>query len=200
MPGLADRLAGLSPAELGSFFAEREAPTITAMISETPDAELAALVARDEVRAAAVLGMLRRFPEFAYRDRLAAIDGVVCFDLVREAGAHESHTVRISRGSVELVAAETATDVTIGADILDFVRLVTGQSNAALLYLGDELRIDGDEMLALAVGTVFQVPGKGAVAVDPSALDPVDVATAVARTSHQHMTEVMAGGFRDIVL
>ena len=38
-------------------------------------------------------------------------------------------------------------------------------------------------MLALAVGSVFTVPGSGQAAVDPSALDPVDVATAVATTS-----------------
>ena len=80
------------------------------------------------------------------------------------------------------------------------MRLVTGQRNAALLYLSDRLSIDGDEMLALAVGTVFRVPGTDRPAVDPSALDPVDVATAVAQTSATHMREVMANGFRGIVL
>jgi len=77
---------------------------------------------------------------------------------------------------------------------------VTGQSNAALLYLGGHLSIDGDALLALAVGTVFTVPGSGQSAVDPSALDPVDVATAVATTSAKHMRAVMEGGFRPIVL
>ena len=91
-------------------------------------------------------------------------------------------------------------DVTIAAGIVDFVRLVTGQSNAALLYLGGHLSIDGDALLALAVGTVFTVPGSGQSAVDPSALDPVDVATAVATTSAKHMRAVMEGGFRPIVL
>ncbi len=91
-------------------------------------------------------------------------------------------------------------DVTIAADIVDFVRLVTGQSNAALLYLGGHLHIDGDAMLALAVGSVFTVPGSDQAAVDPRALDPVDVATAVATTSGKHMRSVMEGGFRPIVL
>ena len=96
--------------------------------------------------------------------------------------------------------AEAEPDVTIAADIVDFVRLVTGQSNAALLYLGGDLRIEGDEMLALAVGSVFTVPGSDRSAVDPTALDPVDVATAVATTSAKHMRSVMEGGFRPIVL
>ena len=99
-----------------------------------------------------------------------------------------------------LLADDAPPDVTIGAHTVDFVRMATGQRNAALLYLADELAIDGDEMLALAVGSVFRVPGSDAPAVDPSALDPVDVATAVARTSKQHMREVMARGFRPIVL
>ncbi len=55
-------------------------------------------------------------------------------------------------------------------------------------------------MLALAVGRVFTVPGSDRAAVDPSALDPVDVATAVATTSGKHMRSVMEGGFRPIVL
>jgi putative sterol carrier protein len=90
--------------------------------------------------------------------------------------------------------------VTITADVVDFVRLVTGQANAALLYLGARLQIDGDEMLALAVGSVFIVPGSDHAAVDPTSLDPVDVATAVATTSGKHMRSVMEGGFRPIVL
>jgi putative sterol carrier protein len=200
MPGLTDRLAGLSQAELRAFFGDNDAAEITGLISGATDAELGALVADDHVRAEAVHAILDRFSEFADEDRLARIDGVVCFDLVREGSPNECHTVRFSGGEAEIVAGDTASDVTIGAGILDFVRLVTGQRNAALLYLADELRVEGEAMLALAVGTVFRVPGTDAVAVDPTALDPVDVATAVARTSRRHMQEVMADGFREIVL
>ncbi|MGI9157524.1 MAG: SCP2 sterol-binding domain-containing protein [Marmoricola sp.] len=199
MPGLADRLGGLSAAGLTTFFTDTGAVEITEMIQDASDAELTKLVADDRVRAEAVLAILR-FPEFADPGRLATIDGVVCFDLVREGSANECHTVRFSGGSVGIVPEETAKDVTIGAGILDFVRLVTGERNPALLYLSDELRIDGDEMLALAVGTVFRVPGTKVAAVDPSTLDPVDVATAVAQTSHRHLREVMSSGFRAIVL
>jgi len=200
MPGLADRVGGLSRAELQAFFSDTPAVDITRLIHDTSDAELGAVVADDQIRPAAVLAILSRFIEFADPGRLAQIDGVVCFDLARTGRPNECHTVRFFSGSVGFVPDETARDVTIGAGILDFVRLVTGQRNAPLLYLADELEIDGDEMLALAVGTVFPVPGTEAVAVDPSALDPVDVATAVARTSRKHMREVMAHGFRDIVL
>ena len=84
---------------------------------------------------------------------------MVRFELARSKKDIERHTARFAHGAVTL-DAEADPDVTIAADIVDFVRLVTGQSNAALLYLGGHLRIEGEEMLALAVGTVFTVPGQ----------------------------------------
>ena len=57
-----------------------------------------------------------------------------------------------------------------------------------------------DEVLALRVGGMFTVPGSDAVAVDPTALDPVDVSAAIAGVTDAHLREVMAGGFRDVVL
>lgn len=200
MPGLADRLTGLDPVALRAFFEDHDAVEITRLIHDCPDPELVRLVSDDDVRAEAVLAILRRFPEFADPDRLAGITGAVCFDLVRDTGANERHTVRFDAGAVSLLPEDAPADVTIGAHTVDFVRLVTGQHNAALLYLSAELTIVGDEMLALAVGTVFRMPGSDAPAVDPSALDPIDVATAVARTSKEHLREVMANGFRPIVL
>ncbi|MCW2758676.1 MAG: hypothetical protein JWO46_2422, partial [Nocardioidaceae bacterium] len=159
MTGLADRLLGLAPADLRAFFADTPAVEITGLIRDTTDAELRRLVADDGVRAEAVRAILDRFVEFADAERLATITGVVCFDLARERGPHERHTVRIGDGAVDLVDPSTRPDVTVGAPILDFVRLVTGQSNAALLYLSGRLGIDGHAMLALAVGSVFIVPG-----------------------------------------
>lgn len=200
MAALTDRLRGLPPAELREFFADNDAVEITGLIRAASDPELRALLLDQDVRVEAVRSILTRFPEFAETARLAEIDGVVCFDLVREGGPNECHTVRFDHGRVERLTKPIAPDVTLGADILDFVRLVTGQRNPALLYLSDDLQIDGDEVLALAVGTVFRIPGTDAAALDPSALDPVDVATAVAQTSQRHMREVMAGAIRDIVL
>lgn len=200
MTGLAAHLLGLDDADRASFFTDTKAVEISRRIGETTDAELKRLVADDGVRRHAVGAMLSRFEEFADHERLAAIDGVVCFDLVRASGLNECHTVRFHGGAVDLLDGGARPDVTIGAAIVDFVRLVTGQRNAALLYLADRVVLTGDEMLALAVGTVFRVPGTDRAAVDPTALDAMDVASAVASTSREHMGEVMANGFRGIVL
>ena len=63
------------------------------------------------------------------------------FDLVRSKKDKDCHTARFACGAATLEPGAVP-DVTISADIVDFVRLVKGQSNAALLYLGGLLRIE----------------------------------------------------------
>jgi putative sterol carrier protein len=189
----------MPPDQLDAFFRTSDIVEITEIIRSASDDELRALIEIEHFREEGVVAILDRFEEFADADRLAEISGVVRFELTRSAKEIERHTARFTSGKVELEDGGTP-DVTICADIVDFVRLVTGQSNAALLYLGGRLGIEGDEMLALAVGSVFTVPGSNQAAVDPTALDPVDVATAVASSSSRHMRAVMEGGFRPIVL
>jgi putative sterol carrier protein len=194
-----DRFADMPAPEVTSFFRDSDVLEITEVIRSASDDELRTLIELEHFRAEGVVAILDRFEEFADAQRLTEITGVVRFHLARTRKDVERHTVRFAAGTVQLDADATP-DVTITADIVDFVRLVTGQSNAALLYLGDSLAIEGEELLALAVGSVFTLPGSDRSAVDPSALDPVDVATAVATTSGKHMRSVMEGGFRPIVL
>jgi putative sterol carrier protein len=194
-----DRFSAMSASELNEFFCSTNVLEITEVIHSASDDELRALIDIELFRSVGVVAILDRLAEFAAADRLAEIKGVVRFHLALSRKAIERHTARFESGTVTL-DPEAAPDVTIAADIVDFVRLVTGESNAALLYLGAALTVEGDEMLALAVGSVFTVPGSDRPAVDPTALDPVDVATAVATTSAKHMRSVMAGGFRPIVL
>ncbi len=194
-----DRLTAMSADEVREFFRGSDVLEITAVIREAADHDLRRLIAIDHVRAESVTSILARFPEFAHPDRLREIDGVVRFHLARGKKDRETHTARFADGSVVLDPDATP-DVTISADIVDFVRLVTGQSNAALLYLGGRLGIEGQALMALAVGTVFTLPGSNEPAVDPSSLDPVEVATAVATSSGKHMRSVMESDFRPIVL
>lgn len=193
------RLRQLSQPELREHLRTGDVVEITAAIREASDDELRAALDLDHFRAEGVVAILERFPAFADPERLGDIDGVVRFELARGRRDRECHTARFAGGTVTL-APEATPDVTIRADLVDFVRLVTGQSNAALLYLSDRLALEGDELLALDVGCVFTVPGSDQRAVDPRTLDPVDVATAVARSSAKHMRSVMAGSFRPIVL
>lgn len=199
MPAVFDRFTAMSAAEVKEYFCATDVLEITEMIRGCSDEDLRELIDIDCFREEAVEAILDRFAEFSDARRLAEVDGVVRFELARSKKQHECHTARFAGGHVTLEPVATP-DVTIKARIIDFVRLVTGESNAALLYLGGRLGIEGEELLALAVGTVFTIPGSSHAAVDPTALDPVDVATAVAAVSRRHLRSVMEGGFRPIVL
>lgn len=199
MTSVTDRFAGMPRGQVHAFFADSDVLEITDLIRAASDEELRRLIELDAFREEGVVAILDRFAEFSDPARLAQIDGVVRFELARSSRAKETHTARFAGGTVVL-DPRGRPDVTISAGIVEFVRLVTGEANAALLYLSDRLQISGDELLALAVGGVFTVPGTDQVAVDPTALDPVDVASAVATTSSRHMRSVMEGGFRPIVL
>jgi putative sterol carrier protein len=195
-----EQLAAMTESQVREFFRTSDVLEITTIIRDASDEQLAKLLEIDHFRSEGVGSILDRFPEFADAVRLGEIEGVVRFELTHRKKRHaERHTVRFTAGTVVL-EHEAEPEVTISAGLLDFVRLVTGQSNAALLYLGGRLTIDGHAMLALAVGTVFRVPGSDAATVDPTSLDPVDVAPADATTSGQHMRSVMEGDFRPIVL
>jgi len=194
------RLRTADRAEAETFFAEVDPVQMVAAVADTGDDELLELVGRPEVRGAAVTGILRRLGEFAVPERLEQVHGVVRVDLQRRAELLEQHALRFGGGTIEMVDPATPADVVLATSVLRFVRLVSGERNAGLEYLAGKLRIEGDADLALAVGGIFKVPGRDDVAVDPSALDPVDVATVLKGVSTAHLSEVMASGFRPVVL
>jgi putative sterol carrier protein len=198
---LPSTLAGMSEEELDRFFYESDAELIVKLAAATSDRDLDRLLSDETARAAAVGSVLARLDEFAVEERLASVKGTVCFRLRLSTRREEVHVLQFGEGGVTVVPPSGVdSDVAITCDMLDFVRLVTGGVNAALLYLADRLRIEGDEILALEVGGVFRVPGSEEVAVDPTALDPVDVAVAIAKVKDAHLHAVMAGGLREVVL
>lgn len=186
-----------------TFFAEVDAEELVAAVAATSDADLLDLIKRDEIRPAAVTGILARLHEYAVADRMAGLEGVVRFDLERKGTLLERHALRFSGGTMTPlldVGADVPADVVLHTSILRFVRLVSGELNAGLAYLSGKLDIEGDADLALAVGGIFRVPGSGSVAVDPRLLDPVDVAKALGEVKGDHLRKVMRSGFRPVVL
>ncbi len=185
------------------FFAEADPEELVRAVSETSDADLLELIGRDQVRPAAVEGILARLHEFSLPDRVARLRGVVRFDLDRRGTVLERHALSFADGEMTLVpdaAADLPADVVLRTSLLRFVRLVSGEYNAGLEYLAGGLDIDGDADLALGVGGIFKVPGTGSVAVDPRELDPVEVATVLGSVKGAHLKKVMRSGFRQVVL
>jgi putative sterol carrier protein len=128
---------------------------------------------------------------------------VVRFDLERRGTLLERQALAFDDGvmhPIPDVSDTTPVDVVLKTSLLRFVRMISGERNAGLEYLSGKLDIEGDAMLALAVGGIFRVPGTGQVAMDPTTLDPVDVATALSGVRADHLKKVMSSGFRPIVL
>lgn len=200
MTDLAATLSGMSEEDLDRFFHESDAELIVKLVGATSDRELEQLLLDESVRAAAIGSVLARLDEYAVEERLAVVKGTVAFRLLLPKRDEERYALEFLDSGVTVVPPGGASDVTITCRMLDFVRLVTGGVNAALLYLGGRLFIEGDEMLALDVGGVFRVPGSDGVAVDPRELDPADVAVAIAKVKDSHLQAVMTGGLRDVVL
>jgi putative sterol carrier protein len=179
------------------------AEAMVAAIRGATDDDLMATLGREEVRPVAVEVILGRLHEYALPERVALLEGVVRFDLHRRDGGVERHALRFHEGAITPMtdlAGDTPADVVLTTSLLRFVRIVSGERNAGLEYLAGALDIDGDAGLALGVGAIFRVPGTDRVAVDPTLLDPVDVAAVLADVPAAHLRKVMTSDFRPVVL
>lgn len=198
------QLRSATPVEAERIFADVPAEELVAAVGSVDDDTLLELIGREEIRPVAVRGILSRLHEYAVPERLAEISGRVRFVLDRRGKVLEEHTLVCDAGSLTLEDPEhgksAEPDVVLRTSVLRFVRLISGERNAGLEYLSGKLDIEGDAALALAVGGLFRVPGSDAVAVDPTALDPVDVATALGQVKRDHLAKVMHSGFRAVVL
>jgi putative sterol carrier protein len=202
VPNTLDALRTADADAAASFFSDIDPERLVADVARLSDDELLVLIGRDEVRPAAVAGILGRLHEYAIPERVAALEGVVRFDLERRGTLLERHALAFGDGEMRALTGvgDRAADVVLTTSVLRFVRLVSGERNAGLEYLSGKLDIDGDADLALEVGGIFRVPGTGQVAVDPRLLDPVDVATALGEVKGDHLKKVMRSGFRPVVL
>jgi putative sterol carrier protein len=199
-------LAGLRDADepaARAFLAEVGPEDLVAAIHAMSDDDLLSVIGREEVRTAAVEGIIERLHEYAVPERLAVLHGMVRFDLVRGTQVLERHGLEFLEGEMTPrphLAAGEPVDVVMTTSLVRFLRLVSGEANAGLEYLAGHLDIEGDADLALGIGGIFRVPGTGRVAVDPRLLDPVDVATAIGHVPAAHLRRVMRSGFRPVVL
>ena len=85
------------------FFAAADPEDLVRAVAPTSDADLLDLIARDEIRPAAVQGILARLHEFSVPERLARLDGVVRFDLHRRGRVLERHALTFADGAMTFV-------------------------------------------------------------------------------------------------
>jgi predicted lipid carrier protein YhbT len=191
--------ASVTPAELA------------AVVAVTPPHELRA-AASGELRDLTIDIVLGRLPEFVAPERWQGDPLRLALRLTGRRGGGSDTVVLTLDGTTAAAArhdggAHAPADVSIEADAVDLLLLVTGQEHAALLFLRGGLRLDGDVRLAIAAAGCFSVPGvvDGAEAapggdLDPLAIDANAVSRVVKDLSDKDLRARMAGGVRDIVL
>lgn len=183
--------------------ADTDPEVLVAAVREASDDAVVALVEQPDVRRSAVGLIVGRLHEYALLDAVADVRGSVRLDLHHDGTVVERHLLGLDHGVLAVtpdVAADHPADVVLSTTVLGFVRLVSGEANAGLEHLAGRLDVTGDTALALAFGGIFVVPGTDRVAVDPTRLDPVDVATVLADVPEEHLREVMSSGLRAVVL
>lgn len=196
-------LRDADPATARALLQSTPAEDLVAAIRATDDDELLALIGSDRIRPVAIEVLLGRLHEYAVRERVAALDGIVRFDLTRRELVLERPALEFRNGRITPLIGgdrETPADVVLTTSLLRFVRLLSGELNAGLEFLAGTLDIDGDAGLALGIGGIFCVPGTGRVAMNPTQLDPVDVATVLGHVGRDHLEKVMVSDFRPVVL
>lgn len=182
---------------------------LAAAVAATPRAELRA-AASGELREMTIDLVLGRLPEFVTPARWTGDPLRMALRLTGRAdGASDTVVLALDGRTADAVrgASHHGADLTIEADALDLLLLVTGQEHPALLFLRGGLRLDGDARLAIAAAGCFAV-GAGAAesapngggGLDPLAIDAAAVAGVVRELSDRELRARMAGGVRDIIL
>ena len=138
------------------------------LTSITPDefAALARAASDDEVRDAihavgteqALTRIFQGFEERFAADRAKNTQAVVQFR-IDDDGTEHPYVLEIDNGSCATRRGE-ADDPRVGLrlKLIDFVKLITGQKQGPMLFMGGKLKIDGDLMFASRLMNFFEVP------------------------------------------
>lgn len=192
-----------SAAEVAAFFAEADPEDLVAMVAATSDDDLLLLIGRDEIRP-----NRPGDPRAAARVRRPGAAGRDPRDVPHRprapgppAGAPRAPVRgRLHRPARAPARRGAPVDVVLRTSILRFVRLVSGgvqRRPGVPLGQARHRRRRGPRARA---GRDLPVPGTDEVAVDPRALDPVDVATVLKDAPRDYLRKAMASGFRTVVL
>lgn len=180
--------------DLATLLDDADAVALVSAVRAASDAEIDALTSDAERERALVAGVLRRVGDLAVPGQLARTRGRVRWEL--PSGA--AHTVDLHPGS----PGDTP-DVVVQGTARQLLRLVAGQLDVAIAYLGDQIRFHGASDLALALAALFAVDGTAPVTgtpVDVRDIDPVDVSRVLTGVATDHLRSVLASDFRPVVL
>jgi putative sterol carrier protein len=195
-------LGHASPEDVAAFLGDAAPVALVEAIRTATDEEILASTHDAGHGPAVVEGVMRRIGELAVPALLALMEGRVRWESADRPG--EAFTLHFHGGVVEVEAGSAgAADVVVRGSDLQLLRLVAGQLDVAVEYLGDRIGISGASSVALALASLFAVDGTPPVTgepVDVRDIDPADVARVLHGVRADHLRSVMASDFRPVIL
>lgn len=129
-------------------------------VAETPEDELAAGLATQQVRDLVLDGIFTQMAEHFDGAKAGHTEAVIEWQILdKPGGGHDRYQVVVTGGtcSVEKDGAH-APRVTFKLKPVDFLKLVTGNAAGPTMFMTGKLKIDGDLMFAAGVQALFRVP------------------------------------------
>ncbi|HWJ09621.1 MAG TPA: SCP2 sterol-binding domain-containing protein [Nocardioides sp.] len=195
-------LGHASAEDVATFLRDAAPVALIEQIRAASDDEIVAATHDHRRGSSVVEGVMHRIGELAVPALLALMAGRVRWEAVDRPG--EAVTLCFRDGVVEVEADPAGTpDVVVRGSDVQLLRLVAGQLDVAVAYLGDRIEISGASSVALAVASLFAADGTPPVTgepVDVRAIDPVEVARALHGVPADHLRSVMASDFRPVIL
>lgn len=136
------------------------------VVRSAPDSRLEQIL-RTPVRRAVLDGIFWQIPQHLDRQAAAGIDSTIRWRIISPANMTDTYELalgeagrcRVRRGES---SAEPRLTITLGA--VEFVKLVTGNSDPMQAYFKGRIKLGGDIMLAAKLQSLFRIPGRNRVA------------------------------------
>jgi putative sterol carrier protein len=118
-------------------------------------------VMRTPARRVILDGIFWQMPKQFDSKRAGELSATVCWQITgREEGQPDTYWLRVADGRCQVLRSGTALepDVTVTVDGVEFLQVVTGNSDPMQAYLNGRIAITGDVMLAARVISLFKLP------------------------------------------
>ena len=129
-------------------------------VKDTPDDQLAAGMADEQVRSLVLEGIFSQWAEHFDSEKAAATEAVLEWRILdKPGGGHDRYQVVIVGGNCAVEKdGDKAPRVTFTIKPVDYLKLVTGNAAGPMLFMTGKLKIEGDLMFAAGVQSLFRLP------------------------------------------
>jgi putative sterol carrier protein len=145
-----------------SSFTSDDPKQFAVLVKSASSEQLTALIKSDQ-REKVLSEIFGRMPALFRADRAGTTNAVVHWTIGdRGDGGTDTYELVIENGTCELSSTPTRDPkLALSVGGADFLRVVTGNANAVMLFMTGKLKAKGDLGLAAKIGDLFDIPKAG---------------------------------------